>query len=124
MRCAVLALCLVACTSDSYDIATCSFGAAEADCTPIPVPDTPRAEFIGSFTLVNPNPGVPPGCTGTVDLTVRSNSAEWTAEELDAASCDPVGAPLDGSVSIDAGQTIDLHFPQASFTFRIRIAPT
>ena len=115
--------------SSAYHVATCSFGSAATTCTPIRVPDSPRDWFELSFTVIDPNPGVPAGCAGTVELEVNtaatgSGQLRWHSQELDAATCAEVGQPVEGSGAIEGGRIVDLAFPQAGFTFRVDVSPT
>lgn len=121
----LVAVLATACSDrQTYDVATCSFGATESACSPTSLPDMPREWFVGSLALVNPNPGVPLGCTGTVDIEVRSGEVHWHATELDAASCQQVGAAQEGSGEIGDGFAVDIAFPQGDFTFRLAVVPS
>lgn len=121
MLVALLAGCVE--STGSYQVSTCAFGSADTTCTPVAV-DPPKAVFAGSFALVDPNPGIAPGCAATVDLTVRSGTMEWYAVEQDPASCAEIGDAIEGNAAVGDGHTIDLWFPRATFTFRIEVDPS
>ena len=112
-----------------FSVATCSFGLSATACSPILVPDGPRKSWELSFTVVNPNPGVPAGCAGTVDLSVNSPRSGpgvmvWEAMEQDpSAQCAQVGETMRGMEHLDGAHTVDVRFSKGQFTFRMVVRP-
>ena len=106
---------------------TCGFGAGKTDCEPIAVPECPSTDALQlTFSVLNPD--APPGCAGDVDidavLTSESLSGSWSAQELDPATCAPLGDELTGQLDAQGPcceQVVDIHFPVGNFTFRVAV---
>lgn len=109
-----------------YSVATCAFGVDKTSCTAGQPIDPPRSWLAYHFTLVNPNPGAPVGCTGELSLDVNTREsgagkAHWHANELDAATCAQVGDEFEGTTDVSGGKVFDVLFPHGNFTFRIQV---
>lgn len=109
-----------------YTVATCAFGADQTTCTPGAALDAPRSFLAYHFNLVNPNPGITPGCTGDLSLEVNTRDsgwgkAHWHASERDATTCAPVGEEFEGNTVVSGGKVFDVVFPHGDFTFRIQV---
>lgn len=109
-----------------YSVATCAFGSDQSTCSAGQPLDSPRGWLMYHFTLVNPNPGIPPGCTGELSLDVNTREsgagkAHWHASERDATTCNPVGEEFEGSTDVTGGKVFDVFFPHGNFTFRIQV---
>ncbi len=103
---------------------TCAFGTTETTCNPLQLPLCVRDVFSIDLAVRNPNPDAREGCAGKVDIDALPHAdgthVSWHADELDPASCLPVGAPIEGTTVIGAccDHTIDIVFPKGKFTFR------
>ena len=110
-----------------YTVGTCAFGSTETQCTPLAASDQARAQHELHFALIDPNTGAPHGCSeATLDVndTVSgTGKMHWTGQEKDPTGCAAMGAELDGTKDVGDGQTVDLHFPGANFTFRMEVKP-
>lgn len=115
--------------SGPFSLATCAFGVGATACSPVLVAGGPKSSWDIRFDVRNPNPGAPAGCAGNVDLAVNSQRsgggrALWDAIEQDQSpQCNPVGEPIQGTVTLETARNIDIRFPRGQFTFRILVRP-
>ncbi len=85
--------------------------------------------LILSFAVPNANPGVPPGCAGSVDIDARPSGGgatiRWQAIEMDPSDgCRQVGPQMSGAATVQGScceEIIDVHFPKGDFTFRFAL---
>ena len=110
----------------TYSVATCAFGSTETQCTPVPA-EGARSQHELHFALIDPNSGAPHGCSeATLDVNDSvsgSGKMHWHGQEKSPTACAAIGAELQGAKDIGTGQTVDLHFPSANFTFRMEVKP-
>ena len=113
-----------------FALATCSFGKDEKDCTTVPVPENYLSGIPGGhFNLIDPNPGVPPGCAGELLMSVLSTSnggaeIRWEGQEKDPQTCNQIGPDLTGSTTLPCPccqRIVDIHYPEQDFTFRVLV---